>query len=558
MDPGMSRQRGAPRKPPARLPRRYHGIWRALSEADAGSASRQALARRLGLSTLTLQRILVRGDVPNFSRAQSTRVVRAWTRTLLRLADRLGHDGLEWLTAVGIPRGEAARIATGSAARHRAFPPSDGSRSEPSGSLRIALATPGILAAPLPALSTSFGEAFGRLLAGAIDPTLHLRFERRSEGEIAADLLAATPAARIGIGVFDTVYRRRLGLACRPIPGWRVPLDGIRIRPRRDRAAEPRWLEVVASSGDGPRLLAGANGVARAHLQGPCGVPESRLRPIGDGWSEASDLLLAEAMTPGDGERSSIYIADRFACRRVAQAIEESRRLPESHELSFLGDPEGETPAFPVGLATSPRWLPWAEWIHIAWEREVFGTNETHTAALYAELLSVEAERRMPSDPFVIPPSRGLAILADFAEASSGFVEACCRRLAENLAQLVIRRVGTGPERHWATLLALRHARPLLPDRWLPACDRLREAPEPRTAPRCQSCSVSLLDRHNQGVSDRFCRYCSDESGRLLPREEVRRLIADWFRSWQPGVTEENVVRRADLYMELMPAWSAN
>jgi hypothetical protein len=81
--------------------------------------------------------------------------------------------------------------------------------------------------------------------------------------------------------------------------------------------------------------------------------------------------------------------------------------------------------------------------------------------------------------------------------------------------------------------------------------------PRPRIV-HCQSCSVSLLDEHNAGVSDRYCRYCADEQGQLKPRDEVRRLIARWMGHWQGNLSEEEAMRRADAFMSVMPAWSNN
>ena len=62
---------------PGRLPAGFREIWRALRAADEASASRQVLARDLGISTHTIQRILVDGDVPDLAGTPNTRVLRA-------------------------------------------------------------------------------------------------------------------------------------------------------------------------------------------------------------------------------------------------------------------------------------------------------------------------------------------------------------------------------------------------------------------------------------------------------------------------------------------------
>jgi hypothetical protein len=72
----------------------------------------------------------------------------------------------------------------------------------------------------------------------------------------------------------------------------------------------------------------------------------------------------------------------------------------------------------------------------------------------------------------------------------------------------------------------------------------------------CHSCLAPLSDPDNRGASDLYCRYCSDESGQLLPRPEVLEVMTDWFMQWQPSLDREEARRRADSYMSAMPAWN--
>jgi hypothetical protein len=44
----------------------------------------------------------------------------------------------------------------------------------------------------------------------------------------------------------------------------------------------------------------------------------------------------------------------------------------------------------------------------------------------------------------------------------------------------------------------------------------------------------------------------------LKPRAEVHRLIAGWFAKWQRGLPREETQRRADFFMQSMPAWARN
>lgn len=72
----------------------------------------------------------------------------------------------------------------------------------------------------------------------------------------------------------------------------------------------------------------------------------------------------------------------------------------------------------------------------------------------------------------------------------------------------------------------------------------------------CRSCMSSLLNEHNKGPSDKFCRWCADSEGRLRTADEVRKVLTSWFMHWQPGITREVAASRVRHYMLAMPAWS--
>jgi hypothetical protein len=88
--------------PPRRLPKGLRGLWRKLRRAEESAGTRAELSRRLGISTHTLQRLLVDGAVPRFGRGVSTRQTLAWTRTLARLAARLDASPRAWIESAGI------------------------------------------------------------------------------------------------------------------------------------------------------------------------------------------------------------------------------------------------------------------------------------------------------------------------------------------------------------------------------------------------------------------------------------------------------------------------
>ena len=72
----------------------------------------------------------------------------------------------------------------------------------------------------------------------------------------------------------------------------------------------------------------------------------------------------------------------------------------------------------------------------------------------------------------------------------------------------------------------------------------------------CHSCGASLADPSMKGPSAQYCKYCTDATGKLRPPAEVQKGIAQWLKSWQPEITEEQAMDRAGHYMKAMPAWA--
>ncbi len=72
----------------------------------------------------------------------------------------------------------------------------------------------------------------------------------------------------------------------------------------------------------------------------------------------------------------------------------------------------------------------------------------------------------------------------------------------------------------------------------------------------CHSCAAPLENPGFQGPSPIYCRFCSDETGKLRSKKEVRAGIAEWMMTWQPGLDEKEAEKRAKRYMRTMPAWA--
>jgi hypothetical protein len=73
----------------------------------------------------------------------------------------------------------------------------------------------------------------------------------------------------------------------------------------------------------------------------------------------------------------------------------------------------------------------------------------------------------------------------------------------------------------------------------------------------CHSCSAPLESPEFAGPVADYCKYCVDEKGNLKAREEIQRGIAEWMKSWQPGLDDAKALERAASYMRSMPAWDS-
>lgn len=51
-----------------------------------------------------------------------------------------------------------------------------------------------------------------------------------------------------------------------------------------------------------------------------------------------------------------------------------------------------------------------------------------------------------------------------------------------------------------------------------------------------------------------FCKYCTDETGKLLPRDQVRAKMVQFYIQKQ-GKTQEEAEKLTDQLMAKMPAW---
>lgn len=72
----------------------------------------------------------------------------------------------------------------------------------------------------------------------------------------------------------------------------------------------------------------------------------------------------------------------------------------------------------------------------------------------------------------------------------------------------------------------------------------------------CHSCSAPLGLPGFKSAAENYCIYCTDSSGNLKPAEEIKADLAQWFKDWQPELSDNNALVRAEKFMQSMPAWA--
>ncbi len=72
----------------------------------------------------------------------------------------------------------------------------------------------------------------------------------------------------------------------------------------------------------------------------------------------------------------------------------------------------------------------------------------------------------------------------------------------------------------------------------------------------CYSCSVPLGMPGFKGPAENYCIHCTDNEGNLKPKDEVKIGVAGWLTSWQPELSQEKAIVRAENFMKAMPAWA--
>jgi hypothetical protein len=536
-------------RPPRGLPPGYAPIWRALARADAGASSRAELARRLNVSTHTLQRILVDGTPPDFRKKQGRRLVLSWVRTLARLARGLASESRPWIEGVGIRWDDQVRTAVERETVKAGGPkrPASSVREETMARIRARAAAgepepvrAGVV--PLGPYERFFRSWVDRLV-GAVEPAWGVRWVRASAEEIAAELRSG--GLDVGAGLFETPALRASGLELLPAPGLRPGLRALAVRPAAGERPGPRWPELLDPDASHVLLVRDgdpAASLARRQWNLPADRVIQRRRPTGAALAEEA---FAEAKRR-DG--TVVLLADEITVHAARAHLAAADGFSPEFETRDVRPLPDEEPRYPLGVAVGPgdALLPL---LKHAQETELFGPARASTAALYADVM-FDGARELLGARGAAAHAAGLVRLESFPEAGPELRRAAVRRLLATLAA-----EASEAEDPWARALDV--ARRLTPPEWRPALEQAAQALAGPSHPGpglCRSCSASLLE--NRGASELYCRYCSNEDGVLRSREEVREILAHWMQQWQGGLSDEAAKERAERFMSTMPAWA--
>lgn len=563
--------------PPRRLPREFHEIWLALAEADRLASSRQDLARRLGVSTFTVQRILVDGDVPRFRRGQNTRVMHAWARTISRIAWSLGASPQAWVEQVGI-RWDAtiARVSSSAIAGHRDRGGARGwGRAETrvgqtgiardAGALRLAVPTTvriegrSPIFRPVPSLGRPLVEEFSRRLLLLMDPQADLRFHRAGTREDGTNEPIPLSSPSVECGVIDPGTDTTDGELRLQIPLFRIPLAGLAWVPDGGpRFATWRTI-LITDARPELRFVVPRGSHAHHFIVGVCGFAPDRVTLIdGRDPQVLARALLAERAPES---RARVLLVDEAMSIREARAHIEGILQAQAGDrtaanlLAVVSGEHAPAPTIPLEIALRGASASSMRGLRLLRDRELLGHGAAVTATWCAEwFTALVLDGLSPSELRVFGRGRGRGafdrafLLCAVETLRAAYERADLLCVSEN-----------APPRTSPAVRAKEVVRSYLGRSLAILLDRLFPPSRvDRVSPYCRSCSASLHDRHNQGISDRFCRYCADETGRLRPREEVRALIAHWMAGWQGGLSESEALKNADFYMQALPAWREN
>ncbi len=490
------------RIPPKNLPESYYPIWKALFRAEQKAGSRQAMAKSARISTGTIQRILTRGEVPDFTTNRSVRTRHAWVKTLVRIGYATGNDPREWISGIHIPwTGRVQDIFDGALKEiksERAYPqpgPNDGRPSPPeSGPLRIAIADLPPLSTRLPDYPGSFLEELANLLFCSLFPGRPLRFQYADTGEIYRELAKPKPQYHIGMGLQWTEVAAAHHHLRVPIYGLQMPMGKMILSSAHSQPKDPEyWENLETSDHDSTYFMVCRETFAYYYLTVLSRIPPEKLMIRDD-----DDLsVLAEDFIDETCNRSDcdiVLVHDEIICRRLKKILALNKKVTQAYNVEMMPTGKKYFGGVSIGIGFNSGAKHWFNQTERAMESEVSGPSKPFFKKLFTSL----------------------------------------RNLSDDASLLVHDRAG---DQVTAGLQVIDQVFVITQDTRF-----------------CRSCMMPLNKVRQKGDSDTVCRLCHDD-GELLPRLDVQIMIGERLKDMHGNISKRDAIKKAGLFMKLMPAW---
>lgn len=404
-------------------------------EARLASTTKQGLARSAGVATKTLLQIL-NGTYPkdfepcdpkDFTGKNATctqRQLRGAVETLTRLSKFVGLDPKSVCKAYGIhidwkdvdrwiasasvksamPLAEGSPVLTRIRERARfafgilAWKPFTESWERMSGDVPTGLQESNVQQE----ITKTWAYRYMRGLLGAVNPHFEkgpTKVFRTIAGALDA-VLTRNPEKQCDavFGIYDTPFRRQLGLKFIHLPGLGVPLGAVEIS-SPVKSIPMTWNDIVHPSELQPlKALVIDDEAGHLFLKGICSYDENpsvQLRSsLADSPKEIAQFCISESANRAG--RRVLFIADRLTCNAVREELKRVGTVT-SH---FVGHSR-LTPVYRVGIAIRADDQQWAELLESTQTEEVFRNAHQFTADAYFDLLLNRVSH--PSDILPLP-----------------------------------------------------------------------------------------------------------------------------------------------------------
>jgi hypothetical protein len=412
-------------------------LQQALRDYLDTRGSMAKLAAEAGVSTRTIQ-ALKAGRIVPANQNPSPRARKAMAESFTRLAPLLGLAPADAIRSYGLdPDSSAIReVVSGAGIR--------GQRNQIVGDDTIRAirargamknertSTVNVLAMEWPpffdsdSAETSFAYRYLSMMFGGVDSDWNLASLTGSASiRDATDKLLSSESDYDAIfGLYETTFRRSLGIAYVPVPGVSVPLDIVvvdNVPPTFDwRTVLDRqeYREYSAVHAVVIRDEAGAHVLA-----GLCRYPSKSITQSGgEMTNEQHYVHLAQAREKYGAACTVFFCADQFTCLDVERIAREKREF----EVVRLNDVTSKTtdraaaypPTFPVGIAVRRKSDFFASLLNEVTTKEIFRFVVPRVARLYVDLFWEPESKNLTFDVAAIRTYLG-------EESWSSFQRAC-------------------------------------------------------------------------------------------------------------------------------------